>query len=175
MSRLDLTSGVFAGAEAQSRKTLRDLARYFRDPAAIQNEDLLVYETFGCPGEVEGPPRLLYATTVLQPGKVGDEYFMTRGHFHLDPTRGENMLTLRGQGALILMNRLGDAWQEKMEPGSVHDIDGRYAHRVVNTGDEPLVFYVTWMSDCGHDYAQIERDGFSKKLIETPDGPALVE
>lgn len=154
MERLNLNEGTFEGAGAQSRRTLRDLASLFRDSRALEGMDLdqVVYETHGCPGEVEGPPRLLYATTVLYPGQVGGEYFMTRGHFHLDPTRGENILTLRGQGALILMDREGKTWKEDMAPGSVHDINGHHAHRVANTGDEPLVFYVTWLSDCGHEY-----------------------
>lgn len=37
----------------------------------------------------------------------------------------------------------------------VSDIDGRRAHRVVNVGEAPLVFFVTWMSDCGHEYGEI--------------------
>jgi hypothetical protein len=29
------------------------------------------------------------------------------------------------------------------------------------------------MSDCGHDYETIAREGFSQRLYRTPDGPAL--
>lgn len=176
MDRLNLQTGVFEGLAPQSRRTLGDLAPLFRDQSALNEMDLaqVVYETHGCPGEIEGPARLLYATTVLYPGQVGGEYFMTRGHFHLDPTRGENMITLRGQGALILMDREGKTWKEDMAPGSVHDIDGRHAHRVANTGEEPLVFYVTWMSDCGHDYGSILKDGFGKILLAKDGKPHLL-
>lgn len=134
----------------------------------------MAYETHGCPGEVEGPPRLLYATTVLQPGDIEGEYFMTRGHFHTNPERGELMLTLSGKGALILMDRDRRTWMEPMEPGSTHDIDGRYAHRVANTGDEPLVFFVAWMSDCGHDYESIREHGFGKRLVNIDGKPTLL-
>jgi len=171
---IELTTGVSESGVAQSRKMLSELAPYFADLAGV-GEDQVVYETFGCPGEVEGPARLLYATTVLQPGQVSGEYFMTRGHFHVNPERGENMLTLRGEGALVLMNREGETWTEPMRPGSVHDIDGRHAHRVANTGDEPLVFYVTWLSDCGHDYGSILEEGFGKALKAGPNGPELAE
>ncbi len=174
---LDLQTGIFDGVEPQSRRTVGDIASIFRDRHAVNSLDnaILVYETFGCPGEVEGSARLLYATTVLQPGMVGDEFFMTRGHFHTNPDRGELMLTLKGTGALVLMDRERNAWIEPMEPGSMHDIDGRHAHRVVNTGSEPLVFFVSWMSDCGHDYASIAEKGFSKILISTSSGPEIVD
>lgn len=172
MDQLDLETGTFDGSKAQSRRNLADLAPLFRSQDALSKMDTaqVVYETYGCPGEVEGPARLLYATTVLQPGNVGGEYFMTRGHFHTDPSRGELMLTLKGQGSLILMDRDGHTWEEPMRPGSVHDVDGRHAHRVANSGEEPLVFYVAWMSDCGHEYGC----AFQKALIKTADGPLLV-
>ena len=169
---LDLQSGIFEGEAPQSRRTLGELAPIFAAPA--QDADDLVYETHGCPGEVEGAPRLLYATTIIQPGAVGDEFFMTRGHFHSNPERGELMFTLRGQGALILMDRERQTWMESMEPGSTHDIDGRYAHRVANTGDELLVFLVAWMSDCGHDYESIREFGFGKRLCDVNGMPTLV-
>lgn len=159
---LDFSTGLFQGQSAQSRRALGELAQIYA--GAIQNPDQLVYETHGCPGEVEGPPRLLYATTILQPGDVDGEFFMTRGHFHTNPDRGELMWTLRGTGALILMDRARATWMEEMTPGSTHDIDGRHAHRVANTGDEPLVFLVAWMSDCGHEYDSIREQGFGKRL-----------
>ncbi len=168
---LDLQSGIFQGKPAQSRRTLGELAPIFEN--AIDDPDVIVYETHGCPGEVEGDARLLYATTILQPGQVGDEYFMTRGHFHTNPDRGELMWTLKGQGALILMNRDRDTWIEEMSVGSTHDIDGRYAHRVANTGTEPLVFLVAWMSDCGHEYDSIRDQGFGKRLMAIDAVPTL--
>jgi glucose-6-phosphate isomerase len=166
--RLDFVTGQFDQGEAQSRRTIGELASIFRDAGAASAlpPETLVYETFGCPGEVEGEPRLLYATTVLQPGTVGGEFFMTRGHFHANPARGELMFTLRGSGALILMDRTRKTWMEEMSPGSTHDIDGRFAHRVANSGTEPLVFLVAWMSDCGHDYESIRDHGFGTRLVD---------
>lgn len=84
------------------------------------------------------------------------------------------MWTLKGKGALILMNRDRETWIEPMEPGSTHDIDGRFAHRVANTGDEPLVFLVAWMSDCGHDYESIRVQGFGQRLINVAGQPTLL-
>ncbi len=38
----------------------------------------------------------------------------------------------------------------------------RMAHRVVNVGDTPLVFFVTWMSDCGHEYGPVDFPNVAK-------------
>jgi glucose-6-phosphate isomerase len=100
---------------------------------------------------------------------------MTRGHFHTNPERGEFMVTLAGEGALILMDRDLQSWTEPMSPGSVHNVDGRHAHRVANTGQTPHVFLVTWMSDCGHDYESIKAEGFSRILVSGSDGQSLVD
>jgi glucose-6-phosphate isomerase len=161
-----MLTGVYTGAPPQSVRRLGELAELFASPEAITTErrDEAVYEIHGPLADPNDPPRLLHATTVLYPGDVAGEYFMTRGHFHTNPERGEFMLTLSGEGALLLMDRSGSAWSEPMEQGSVHDIDGRHAHRVVNTGDGPLIFLVVWMSDCGHDYESIRERGFGQRV-----------
>jgi glucose-6-phosphate isomerase len=164
---LDLKTGITDGSEPHSVRTLAELAPIFATPVDPERGEETVYEIYGLPSEVEGPARLLYATTILHPGHVDGEFFMTRGHFHTDPTRGEFMVTLNGQGSLILMDREGKTWTEGMKTGSVHDIDGHHAHRVANTGPEPLVFLVVWMSDCGHDYESIRERGFGIRVRAT--------
>jgi glucose-6-phosphate isomerase len=98
---------------------------------------------------------------------------MTRGHFHLDSTRGEVCLCLRGEGLLLLMDQDRKTNSQPMTPGSIHLINGKLAHRVVNTGQEPLIFYCTWMSDCGHDYLSIQRDGFGLRVFRSNGCPEL--
>lgn len=157
MTVCDLASGVIDGPGIiHAAKYVRDLAGYFDDGTEYERfGDLLVYETYASTGE-----GLLFGTTILHPGRVGAQHFMTRGHFHLRPDRGETVLTLSGSGELRLMSRDGERRSEPMRSGSLHVIDGAWAHRVVNTGSEPLLFYVTWMADCGHDYDSITRDSF---------------
>jgi len=173
---LDLASGIYAGHAPQSVRTLANLVELFAHPEGIGADRLSesVYEIHGSPAEIEGPAQLLHATTVLYPGQVNGEYFMTRGHFHTKPERGEFMLTLEGEGLAVLMDRDGETWTEPMMKGSVHDIDGHHAHRVVNTGDKPLVFLVVWMSDCGHDYSSIRERGFGKRFFAGEDGVSVV-
>jgi glucose-6-phosphate isomerase len=161
---LDLATGRLAGQEPISVRRLGELTSLFERPEAVADPDQVVYEIYGCPSDDTDEPALLYATTILHPGDVAGECFMTRGHFHTKPERGEFMVTLNGKGKAVLMDREGNGFTEDMAPGSIHNIDGRLAHRVANTGDEPLVFLVTWMSDCGHDYASIAEKGFSVRV-----------
>lgn len=160
---LDLASGRFSGQAPTSCRTVGDLAAIFE---SIEGEDptRVVYETFGCPAEIDEPPQLLFATTVIHPGPVNGEFPMTRGHFHTDPTRGEFMVVLEGQGKLLLMERDRTTWAVPLVKGTIVNIDGRHAHRVVNDGTVPLVFLVAWMSDCGHDYGTILSEGFGIRL-----------
>lgn len=152
-AKLDLKTGLIEGAVVFARRTAEELAHLYREvPSAPET---VVYETYSEPPTGD-EPQMLFATTILYPGRIGDEPFMTRGHFHIDPSRGEFMVTLSGSGALLLRNRSGEDRTEPMSPGSIHQVDGSWAHRVINDGDEPLVFLVTWMSDRGHDYASVE-------------------
>lgn len=156
MTALALLTG--RSGEPTSVRTVGDLAHLFAK--ADPGDDRVVYRTYGMSGEDTEQPELRWATTVIEPGDVNGEPFMTRGHVHLKRERGEWMMTLRGTGELRLK---GESWlqPESMCPGSVHMIDGTLAHRVVNTGSEPLAFVVVWLSDCGHDYSAFAEHGSS--------------
>jgi glucose-6-phosphate isomerase len=117
---------------------------------------------------------LFWGVTVLEPGKVGDEYFMTHGHFHADPTRAEFYATVSGAGMLIRMDSERKTWGESMTPGTLHYIRGEHAHRVANIGSEPLVFWACWGSDAGYDYGTIAKRGFGARLVERNGEPVFV-
>jgi glucose-6-phosphate isomerase len=107
--------------------------------------------------------------------KVGDEYFMTKGHFHAKGDRGEYYWCIKGKGMLIFMDRNRNTWAEEMTPASLHYMPARVAHRTVNTGNEPMTFGACWPSDAGHDYGTILEEGFSARLLEVDGKPMLVD
>ncbi len=152
--QLDLLTGVIEPSLHTATRRYKDLLGIFENFDPDLDPETIIYQTYGSPGDAEGE-RLLYGTTVLMPGAVCGEQFMTRGHVHIRPDRGELCLTLEGSGILLLASEDGSYTSETMNPGSIHDIDGRLGHRVLNTGNVPLVFFVTWMSDCGHDYTRM--------------------
>src|SRR5690606_14508962 len=97
---------------------------------------------------------------------VGDEYFMTKGHFHVNRNRGEFYWGLEGEGLLVLMDEERKVEVQEVKKGSVHYIKGHVAHRVINTGSSQLSFGACWPSDAGHDYESIEKKGFSVRVME---------
>lgn len=164
----DLSTGMLSGTGVvESRRTVADLSGYWEDEAAArQMGSVLLYTTqswFPEPDGTEGA--VLLGNTVLMPGQVGREFFMTRGHWHLKRSRGEMCITVSGQGAIVLMDDARNVRLETMTPGSSHWISGELAHRTVNTGDEPLVFLCMWPADCGHDYEVIRREGFAQRVL----------
>jgi len=156
--RLSQMAGMYADADAER--------------AALDGDDPLVYEVHQYDvSEYAG--ELMVCTTILHPGKVGDEYFMTKGHFHEVRDRAEVYFGLQGEGQLVLA-RDGEAETVPMSPGVVAYVPPHWAHRTVNTGTEPFVFLAVYPGDAGHDYGTIETDGFPQRIVER-DGAPVVE
>ena len=109
---------------------------------------------------------LQFGTTKLYPGKVGDEYYMTKGHFHTILDTSEVYYCLSGQGGMLMETPEGEVDWKEMKPGDALYVPGRWAHRSVNTGSEPLVMFFVYRGDAGHDYGTIETKGYRKLLVE---------
>ncbi len=175
---VDWSSGALSGEGIEeSVKTLGQLAGLFHDEAAWRSMDpeTEVYRVrFWRPVPDGTAGGLFWGCTVLLPGLVGDEYFMTHGHFHAIRDRAEFYATVKGAGAMLFMDEDGATWSQAMTPGTVHYIPGNAAHRVVNSGKEPLVFLASWPSDAGHDYARIKTTGFGKRMVFRNGGPCLI-
>ena len=158
-------------------RNVKDLAGIFSDEKARKTLDphTTVY-IVKChfPVEEGTPGNLFFGTTTVYSGKVGNEYFMTKGHFHEKSDRAEYYWAIEGEGMLILMDRNGQTRAEVMTPGSVHHIPAEFAHRVANTGSHPLSFGACWPSDAGHDYASITEAGFTARLIDVDGKPELI-
>ncbi|MFO0930358.1 MAG: glucose-6-phosphate isomerase family protein [Gemmataceae bacterium] len=160
------------------RRTVGDLTGLFASEAAraALPADTPVYrvQTYGpVPEGTRGG--LFYGVTFLQPGLVGDEYFMTRGHFHAAAEAAEFYWCVRGEGVLLLMDRQRRCRAERMRPGSLHYVPGHTAHRTVNTGAEVLCVGACWPADAGHDYAAIAALGFSARVLRVGGQPQVFE
>lgn len=175
--RIDLVTGALEGASiTKGGRRLGDLQGFFRDQAAwaAMDPEREVYRVESFMPQPEGSPgALCCATTILMPGEVAGEYFMTRGHYHDRPDGPELEICVSGAGALILMDEHRNTRVEWMSTGSVHHVGPRTAHRAANTGPLPLVFISFWSSEIGHDYDTIVRRGFSARLMNLDGQPAL--
>jgi glucose-6-phosphate isomerase len=170
---LDLEGGALDPERKRSERTLRDMDGMFLEPIAERRADDVVYAVSEIPVPVSGS-NLLSSTTVIQPGRVGDEYHMTKGHYHAVRDRAEIYLTLAGVGLLVMATEDGRHQVEPMWRGTVNYVAGGWAHRSVNVGGEPLVFYAVFVADAGYDYATIEEEGFPVLVVAGEDGPEVV-
>jgi glucose-6-phosphate isomerase len=165
---IDGRTGEVSPCTSRYRKTLSDLRGFFHDTQALdtlvrERGDLIVYEVIDYRKEESD---LAFGTTIMSPGKVGDEFFLTRGHFHVRRECGEAYYTQSGSGILLLESRDGETRTVEMKPGVCAFIPPEWAHRSINTGPEKLVF--TWFcaTDAGHEYGEIQERGMRRLVLD---------
>lgn len=176
--RLDDQKGLIGGTVSTTDRSLAQIAKIFEDQQALKSMDLSqkAYEVTIYQPVSEGTEGgLFYGYTTIFPGKVGDEFFMTKGHFHEIRDRSEFYWGIRGEGVLLYMDEHRKCWAERMKPGSLHYIPGRVAHRTINTGHEPLFFGACWPSDAGHDYGTILEEGFPARVKSVDGAVKIIE
>jgi glucose-6-phosphate isomerase len=174
----DLTTGLSAQREPLRRR-LSAMADMYADQEAVKRlvaqDDVLVYEFYDM-GVQETSGNVAYGTSITHPGKVGDEYFMTKGHFHTVLDTAEIYYCLRGHGFMVMESPEGDWEAQELTPGMAVYVPGRYAHRSVNVSDtEPLITFFAFPGHAGHDYGTIETQGFRKLVVERDGAPAFVD
>lgn len=141
--------------------------------AILERDDPLIYEVYTVDVPEEGG-QLLHCLTVLHRGRVGDEYYMTKGHFHVVMDTAEIYLGLEGKGYMLMQTEEGDFQAIEMERGTIAYVPPCWAHRTVNTGKGPFVFFAVWPGHSGHDYGTIEESGFLRAVVKRDGRPVLI-
>ena len=141
----------------------------------LSREDQLVYEVY----EIKRPEvagEILMGISIVHPGKIGREYFMTKGHFHTILDTAEVYYCLKGEGFMVMETPEGETSVERLAPGKVLYVPPRWAHRSVCTGrQEDLVTFFAYPGNAGHDYGTIEQLGFRKLVVEGESGPEIID
>ena len=161
------------------QRKLSNMAGQYQDQetyeAMVGAEDTLLYQVYELKRpEVAG--EILHGISIVHPGKVGNEYFMTKGHYHTVLATAEIYYTLKGQGFMVMETPEGDWAVEELSAGSVLYVPPRWAHRSVNIGsEEDLVMFFAYPGDAGHNYATIETQGFRKLVLEVDGQSKIVD
>ena len=161
------------------KRTLSALTGQFLDEASfsqmLQEEDALIYEVY----EIQRPQvagELLMGISIVHPGKVGREYYMTKGHFHSVLETSEVYYCLKGEGYMVMETPEGETAVEPLSPGKVLYVPPRWAHRSVCTSrQDDLVTFFIYPGNAGHDYGTIEKNGFRKLVVEGEKGPEIID
>lgn len=178
-TQLDLQSGIIQPTDHIIQRKLSQMRGMYQandlaESMLDQSNDPTIYDVY----VVELPEengQVLHCTTVLHSGKIGNEYYMTKGHYHSKRDQGEVYLGLSGEGYLLLQTEDGKFDAQKMSKGTIAYVPPYWAHRTVNVGSEPFVFFAAWPGDAGHDYGSIETSGFYKLLVERDGQPTLID
>ena len=163
-----LVEGVMADPDVTLTRTASDMRGHYADEAALvriieEQGDPVHYEVF------EGPipedyGQLRFCISKLYPGVVGDECFMTKGHYHTVAETAEIYLAIRGRGYMLLKTPEGECVAERMVRNRMVYVPPYWAHRSVNTGDEPLISLCVYPGEAGHNYGDIESEGFPQRI-----------
>jgi glucose-6-phosphate isomerase len=163
-------TGAMVGSTGAKQTRLRDLAGLYADRAAFERLAAgrggdIAYEVQEFrPGRV-APQELVFGTSTLQPGSVGEEFFMTRGHIHIRADRPEIYACQSGRGVLHMEAPDGATNPVEIEPGSIVYVPAYWVHRSVNIGDKPFITLFCYPADAGQDYGIIERSQGMRTLI----------
>jgi glucose-6-phosphate isomerase, archaeal len=173
---LDFDSGSLTPFTGSFARRLSEMAGAYEDQEAVRRllasgDDPVIYT--GYDADVPSlPDHLLFRTTIISPGTVGSEFFMTKGHHHVRDT-AELYLGMSGEGIMLMQTRNGDFAESRLMPSASVYVPPGWAHRTVNTGNTPLAFLAVYPGDAGHDYESVERSGFSRRVYRGPGGPEL--
>lgn len=151
-------------------RRLSDLNGCFADAnafaAALRLGNPVIYRVLTVE-PASGPGDLHYGLGIVYPGKVGREYFLTRGHLHETRESAEVYIGQSGDGFMILEDEITQATRlEPLGAGRVVYVPGHTAHRTVNTGGTPLTYFGVYPAKAGHDYGVISLRNFLKVVIE---------
>lgn len=173
-SVVDPIGGGMSGNTGRYEKRLSDLKGLYADAEAYRAlldkvGDIVVYDVEDYrPGTHSGD--LIYGVTRMNPGRVGDEYFLTRGHIHAKADRPEIYFGQRGHGLMQLESPEGETRIVEIKPQTICYVPPFWIHRSINIGDEDLVMVFAYPSDSGQDYGIIETSNGMRHRVMAKDG-----
>lgn len=167
-------AGPIEGSTGTYTKVIGDLSGVYQDSQAYRTyvdthgASTVAYRVFD---QKYGstPGALTVGTSILEPGKVGKEYALTRGHLHAQADRAEMYHCLSGHGVMLLETLGGQSQAVELTAGRAVNIPGHWIHRSVNVGDQPFVTLFCYNTDAGQDYTVIEKAGGMKNLVTVTD------
>ena len=171
---VDPNTGEMAGRTRRYEKRIEELAGLFSDDAAFAalarargSEVAYQVDEFR-PSDRAGD--LIFGTSTLFPGKVGEEFALTRGHIHALCDRPEIYHCRSGHGVMLM--ELADGTVDagtvqavEMRPNGVVYVPPHWIHRSVNVGADPLVTLFCYPADAGQDYGIIAASRGMRDLI----------
>jgi len=166
---LSPAGGALSGRTTRYEKRLSELAGLYADStafdAALGQGDRVVYAVEDVRPSA-APGDLCFGVTHMLPGRIGREFFMTRGHIHAVANRPETYRGELGHGVMLMESPDGQVVTLEVTPGATVYVPPFWIHRSVNVGEEPLVMSFVYPADSGQDYGIIARShGMRQRIV----------
>lgn len=167
--RIDPDTGAMTNASGRYEKRLQDLDGIYLDQEAFREAvatrgDRVVYSVRDMRPS-QAPGDITFGTTFMEPGRIGDEFYMTRGHIHARANRPEVYCGESGSGLMLMESPEGETRILEVAPRVAIYVPPMWIHRSVNVGATPLVMSFYYPSDSGQDYDIIGNSGGMASLI----------
>jgi len=161
--KLSELAGLYLDATAHA-----EAVRRFSDPMVYSVDDFRPSADAG---------DMIFGVTRMLPGKIGDEFYLTRGHIHAKADRPEIYHGQAGRGLMLMESPEGEARVVEIVANAVCYVPPFWIHRSINTGRDDLVMAFSYPADAGQDYGIIARsNGMRKRVMDDGKGGwALVD
>lgn len=173
---IDPATFELTGRTGRYTKSVQELGGVYRDVAAYEawksaGPEVEAYRVDEFRPSAEAGD-LIYGLSVLHPGKVGEEFVVTRGHLHAISDRAEIYSCLAGHGLLLMETVEGETVVVELHAGEVAYVPPHHIHRSVNVGDSDFVSLFLYPADSGQDYDIISRSNGMRHLVIADDSAA---
>ena len=176
---IDVGNGGMDGATGHYEKRLSELVGLYLDSAAqaaaVQrygNPVVYVVDDFR-PSADAGD--LIFGVTRILPGKIGEEFYLTRGHIHGKADRPEIYHGQAGRGLMLMESPEGETRVIEIGPNAVCYVPPYWIHRSINVGTDDLVMAFSYPADAGQNYGIIARSsGMRKRVVADAKGGWLL-
>lgn len=162
-----------------TERRLSDLEGFFADEQAykrtLEKDNPVVYYVSSIrPANTHGDLHLGLGT--LMPGKIGHEYYLTKGHLHTWREAAEIYIGVEGNGLMVLEEEeTGKTFSYKLAENCVVYVPGYVAHRTVNCGSMPLKYMGIYPAKAGYDYGVIAQRNFLSVIAEVDGEPVMMD
>ena len=166
---VDVREGKLEQPSGSYEKRLRDLVGIYAD----QKSFIRAVETYGSDVVYRVTEQrqsasyrdLTFGVTYMEPGRICDEYYLTRGHIHAITNRPETYIGQAGSGVMLPESPHGDIRTIEIKPSEICYVPAFWIHRSINVGNDPLVMSFCYPADSGQNYDVIEKSGGMKMRI----------
>ena len=168
---VDVAAGRLNGASGRYSKTLREMSGLYADGPAFEAAldvygDEPVYEVTDLRPSCDAGD-LIFGVTRMAPGKIGREYFFTRGHIHANANRPEIYYGESGDGVMLLESLQGETRTLAIRARDVCYVPPYWIHRSVNVGPSDLVMTFAYPADSGQNYEIIAKSlGMRSRVVD---------